>query len=256
MGRACFCLSDGAIMSGFFLRNNQGHIAFDSSRGSLPQFIGRYSATSDGWGNLASSIFPCTGLPLVFARNLSVVNGDIVVAGVRRVSVDTWQAVMCGQGTTGVSGGGPTSGEIYVFGQKTLNRPYDQHGFVIKNSTPGGLDFFDARDRILRIECYARTTAMEGQLSPPIVPVSVLGGSIPVNWAVASNFPHGVVWWPVASNASNAFFTSIGRIDATTCNFAGVSSISTGSAGPVHMRGVFRVYAGHSAYFINTDLYQ
>lgn len=254
MGWARFCLSDGAIMSGFFLRNNQGHIAFDSSRGSLPQFIGRYSATLDGWGNLVSSIFPCTGLPLVFARNLSIVNGDIVVAGVRRVSVDTWQAVLTGRGAS--SGSSPSSGEIYVFGQKTLNRPYDQYGFVIKNSTPGGLDFFDARDRILRIECYARTTARGGQLTPPIVPVSVLGGSIPVNWAVASNFPHGVVWWPVASGVSQAFFTSIGRIDATTCNFVGVSNISTGAAGPFHLRGTFQVYAGHSAYFINTDLYQ
>lgn len=239
-------------MSGFFLRNNQGHIAFDSSRGSLPQFIGRYSATLDGWGNLVSSIFPCTGLPLVFARNLSIVNGDIVVAGVRRVSVDTWQAVLTGRGT---SGSGPSSGEIYVFGQRTLNRPYDQHGFVIKNSTPGGLDFFDARDRILRIECYARTTAMEGQTETFTVPVSVLGGSIPVNWAVTSNFPHGIVFVP-APNVSRAHFTSIGRINATTCNVIGSSNISTGSVGPFHLRGTFQVYAGHSAYFINTDLYQ
>jgi hypothetical protein len=242
-------------MFGFALKNNYGQVAFDASLGQLMQFIGKYALSSLGFNLECAVTVTCFGSPVVFIKNTGVANGGAVLTGIINTGPNQWQIRGVGQSPTGVNG--TASLEVYVFGRKTTNRPYNDYGLVVKSLTPGEPDFFDARDRVLTPACFATTQQRTGGLLVgDTAHIPALSGTVPINWAVSAFAGYGEIILQISSIAAAGFFCGVSRVDANTVDTLAPTYLRTGGIYQLALRGRFTTSPGFYFIFINTDLYQ
>ncbi len=233
---------------GLRILNNSGQVAFDVGLGFTPVFLGKYTGAAAG----EVSFFVTSAMPPIpFVENTGVGGGGAIVTSIRSTGTNTWEIRASGEYSSGTF-----YCALYLFGAPTSNNSMTGYGMVIKNPTPGGLDYFDARNRILRIEATAFSTSASGNILTDGTPNVGTTGAVPDNWAVCTGFPPGHVFVQVSSQASLGFFTCVRRTSALTVTFAQPTSFASGAVAPVAARGGYNTYPGFPAYFINTNLYQ
>lgn len=230
---------------GFQLFTDQGQLAVSSDY-RVMQFVGIFQLSNLGNGKF-SSTFACDTVPLVFA------GGQEGVFHCLHSLVNnfngTWTATV--HLTTDQGGGGPTSGQVYVFA--TVNSAASS-GYGITVFDQFGVPTFDGSRRVLQIAGSSLTAGFQTSISDGTINVNNRGldwGVIPPQWAVCAP-ALGYANWP---SSPVSFITGVGvKKSSSTSYFHGPGGLINviDQDIPFYME----VSASQSLLFIDTTLYQ